>query len=436
MRRWTQCILLLLAACSRETPPPNVLLVTLDTTRADHLSCYGHERSTSPNLDRLATEGVLFRDVVNVSSWTLPSHASLLTGLYPRTHGAHYDRAGGTDLGLAVEAEHATHFKVNALPEQAHTLAEVLRDAGWATCGIGAGPWLKPAFGLAQGFEIYDSETDSLSGRPASEVNALALPFLRRVDDERPFFLFLNYFDPHDPYEPPPGYAASPHPLDRYDGEIRAMDDALGEILGQLEELGVYDETWIVVITDHGESFGEHGTRGHGATLWEAELRGALVVKPPRSHAERFDPAASSQQVDVMPTLLSALGIEAPAPMDGRPFGERRGPAVAELFENEKDVHYGVERRQRHLQAVYADGHKLILSSRADDPDTGLFDLRADPGETVDLRSARPDLVASMLSRLDEWGRELLPPLVPRPVDAVDEATREQLRALGYLEDR
>jgi arylsulfatase A-like enzyme len=428
-------LLPLLGACTEEPRRPNVLLVTLDTTRADRLSCYGHDRETSPNLDRLAAAGVRFTDFVNVSSWTLPTHASLMTGLHPRTHGAHYDALGGESLGAAVEAEHAQHFRVSALPDEAVTLAEVLSDAGYATGGVGAGPWLKPVFGLGQGFELYDADVDQLSGRPASEVNAIALPFLREHAEE-PFFLFLNYFDPHDPYEPPPGTAASSAPIDRYDAEIAVMDAALGEVLDELARLGVYDDTWIVIVTDHGEAFGEHGRNGHGHSLFEEEIRGALVIKAPADATRRFDPDERCQQVHLMPTLLDALGLSSTAPLDAEPLGSVRRPAVAELYENPKDRHYGVESRQRHLQAVYHGTHKLILSTRADDPAAGLFDLAADPGEREDLSARDAELHASLREVLAEWQATLTPPLDRVAPEGVDALTLEQLEALGYTGDQ
>ena len=436
MRRLATALLLgLPAACADGPPPPNVVLITLDTTRADRLSCYGHDRETSPNLDRLAARGVLFTRFVNVSSWTLPTHASLMTGLHPRTHGAHYDALGDETLGAAVDAEHARHFRVSALSEQAVTLAEVLRDAGYATGGVGAGPWLKPAFGLGQGFDLYDADVDQLAGRPASEVNAIALPFLREHAGE-PFFLFLNYFDPHDPYEPPPGMAASSAPLDRYDAEITVMDAALGEVLDELARLGVDDDTWIVVVTDHGEAFGEHGGKGHGHSLFEEEVRGALVIKPPANSTRRFDPDERCQQVHLMPTLLDALDVSPPGPSDAEPLGSVMRPAVAELYENPKDAHYGVESRQRHLQAVYRGRHKLIVSSRPGDPVAGLFDLSADPGERDDLSTREPELRDALHGLLAEWQATLTDPLARRAPDAIDARTLEQLEALGYTGDR
>jgi arylsulfatase A-like enzyme len=424
--------------------PANVVLITLDTIRADHLSCYGYERPTSPHLDRLAEEGTRFDAFVNASSWTLPSHASLFTGLSPTTHGAHYAAGGAVSLDQALEQEGPFGaFRVDALPSQAQTLAERLAEAGYATCGVGAGPWLKPAFGLAQGFDVYDAEVASTSGRPGEEVNALALRFLEE-QGERPFFLFVNYFDAHDPYEPPPDLlgrfldvqakaSRSVHTLARYDEEIVHVDRCLGELLEALREKGVYDDTWIVAVTDHGELFDEHGLPGHGRTLYEGETRGALVIKPPVDFARTLDGSVPCQHVDLAPTLLAGVGLPRPVDMEGAPLWEEPTAPVAELFPNPAYAKAMEGRFERQLRAVYDGPLKLIVSDVDDGRDTGLFDLANDPLERHDLSRARPDVVARLQARLQDWARGLAPPLEPETVGDVDPDTLKQLQALGYV---
>jgi arylsulfatase A-like enzyme len=433
------------SACAPvEEPPPNVVLITLDTIRADHLSCYGYERPTSPHLDHLASEGTRFDAFVNASSWTLPSHASLFTGLSPTTHGAHYAAGGAVSLDQAIDQKGPFGaFRVDALPDQAETLAERLADAGYATGGVGAGPWLKPAFGLAQGFDTYDAEVASTSGRPGEEVNALALRFLTEHGDE-PFFLFVNYFDAHDPYEPPPDLAGrflpletkasrSAHTLARYDEEILHVDRCLGELLEALRETGVYDRTWIVAVTDHGELFDEHGLPGHGRTLYEGETRGALVIKPPADFARNLDGSVPCQHVDLAPTLLAGVGLPRPVDMEGAPLWEQPSAPVAELFPNPAYARAMQGRFERQLRAVHDGGFKLIVSDVDDARDTGLFDLATDPLERNDLTHIRPDVLERLQARLQDWARGLAPPLEPETVGDVDPATLKQLQALGYV---
>ncbi len=451
--------------CGSRSPRPHILLITLDTTRRNHLSCYGYERETSPNLDRLAEEGVLFENCVAMTSWTLPSHASLFTGLYPSTHGAHYNEMAELSLSSVVKGSQASteeldHYRANGLGGEALTLAEVLADAGYVTGGIGAGPWLKPIFGLAQGFGFYDSAVDSGSGRTADKVNNLAIPFLREQAAARkkgkndPFFLFLNYFDPHFPYTPPGELRylfgdkrlvqatqrdkaeESRFRISQYDAEIVFMDQAIGCLFDELKRLDFWDETWIIVTSDHGEHIGEKGLNGHGFALYEETLRVPLIVKYPKGWIDADDHAELVQLVNIMPSIVNRLAITPPPPMDAPPIGQTDGVAVAELYKNLGKVKFGSDgdeqRYDRNLKAIYMKGLKLIVSTRLDDPDAGLFDIGADPGENNNLSKERPDLFRYMYRALSQWEESLGEPLRPLTVKGVDEATDEQLRALGY----
>jgi arylsulfatase A-like enzyme len=384
------------------------------------------------------------RNFILTSSWTLPSHASFFTGRFSSSHGAHATQEGGVALSQVLgDRSHFPFFAANQLPEEAVTLAEVLRDQGYVTYGVGSGPWLKPIFGLHQGFDVYDNETDSMNGRRADEVNALALAYLRRVSG-RPFFLFLNYFDPHYPYTPPEDLweqflapednSKRAQELARYDAEISYMDRNIGELLGELKRLDLYDRSWIVAASDHGEHFGEHGLKFHGFSLYEGVVRGVLILKPPLGTTLPINPYEPCQPVDVMPTLLEALGIEPRPPMEGQPLGSIVHPVVAELFENPGNVRWRGERFRRRLLAVYSERHKLVVSSKPNDPDAGLFDLVRDPDEQFDLSSRLPDTVRSLTAELESWHSQLLPPLATKRVESIDAETRRQMEALGYLE--
>lgn len=199
---------LLLGGCARRSRRPPVILITLDTTRADHLSCYGYDRHTSPNLDWLADESVLYERAVAPSSWTLPSHAALFTGRFTACHGSRYDPEGPLRLDRAIEAPDSWEvFRARGLSPEVPTLAQLLRQAGYATGAAVAGPWLKRIFGLNKGFDYYDdSSISSVSGRLAPEVTRSAVRWIDGRGQE-PFFLFLNYYDPHRPYTPPERFA-------------------------------------------------------------------------------------------------------------------------------------------------------------------------------------------------------------------------------------
>jgi len=443
------------AGCAPERPrpsnAPNILIITLDTVRADHVSCYGYPRETTPNLDRLAAEGQRLKNFIAVSSWTLPAHASLFTGLFPSTHGAHYSGDAGSSLGDAVGGrDFYKLFRANVLSEKAISLAEVLRRHGYVTGGVGAGPWLKSMFGLAQGFDWYDADTRSLRGRPGEEVNELAIRFLRKHGDE-PFFLFVNYFDAHDPYSPPPDLQfeffdptlidqistdpelAREYKISQYDAEILLVDRHLGTLLDSLKDLGVYEDTWIIVISDHGEAFGEHGLERHGFSLFEPEIQGVFVQKPPVGLDVLHDENERCQHVDIMPTILSELGIEHELEMEGQPLGSVDHPVIAELFGNAGNVRWKGPRFDRDLRAIYSNRLKLIRSTREGDPDSGLFDLEQDPEERHDLSLDLPDQRNELLRRLVEWEQSRPAPLSGSRVPLVDSETVEQLRALGYL---
>ncbi|MFT5444575.1 MAG: arylsulfatase A-like enzyme [Myxococcota bacterium] len=439
-----------MTSCQEDTPPAatttasnSIVIISLDTTRPDHLSVYGYDRPTSPNLEALADDAVVMQNFLTTSSWTLPTHASLFTGLFPSSHGAHYSNEGNVALGDAEGAPQGFGaFRANRLPEQATTLAETLRGVGYQTYAVGAGPWFKPVFGLDQGFDVYDADFDSLAGRPGDEVSQLAMQYIERAGT-KPFFLFLNYFDPHDPYDahgnsweqflkPHDDFARS-KTLANYDAEILFMDTQIGRVLADLKARGLYETSWIVITSDHGEHFGEHGLEVHGFSLYEDVIRGVLIVKPPRGVAFDVDPAKQVQSVDIMPTLLDALGLEVPETLEGEPLHSVKHPAVAELFRTAGNVQWKGERFRRELKAIYYGDYKLIISSAAKDPDAGLFNLQEDPEELHDLTNERPDVVALMSERLRRWLANRNP-LTPERVSDIDPETRRQMEALGYID--
>ncbi|MCE9592883.1 MAG: sulfatase-like hydrolase/transferase, partial [Planctomycetes bacterium] len=238
---------LALASCgkSERAKRPNVVLITLDTTRADRQSCYGHRRRTSPELDRLAADGLRFTHAYAVTSWTLPAHASLFTGKFPSSHGAQYDENGSLKLSQALAGVGRAAFqkyRVRPLSKSERTLASILADAGWKTCGVAGGPWTKELFGLGLGFQTYDDDNvTSLNGRPGDDVTRAGIAFVEAHAQE-PFFLFLNYFDAHEPNRPSDEDVnailakgetfaaldeAEQHRV-QYEAEIHAADRAMG----------------------------------------------------------------------------------------------------------------------------------------------------------------------------------------------------------------
>ena len=432
---------------------PDVVLITLDTTRADHLSCYGYERATTPNLDALAEDAQRFDAAYAVSSWTLPSHASIFTGKFPSAHGARYDREGSLNLvqeGAIKGPQAWRSIRARPLSEREITLAQVLREGGYTTGAVVAGPWLKRGFGLAKGFDHYDDqnfveigEVGELNGRPAEDVTRAAVRFVDAHADE-PFFLFLNYFDPHTPWRPRQPFrkhfwpGAQPEPPTpefhraMYDAEIQYMDHHLGRFLDHLKREGLYENAWIIVTADHGELMGEDGHWGHGGSLSQAEILTPLIIKEPGAERPRGLDETPIQQVDLMPTLLARLGLPHPPRMQGSVFPEQTHPIIAEVYPLRflktlnRDLPWNGDWR------VILDGpYKFAWNSRGEH---ALYDLARDPTERDNLRSRQPRRVRRMARELTEYLDGLPEPGELGEVDAVDAETRELLQSLGYLE--
>lgn len=373
---------------------PDIVLITLDTTRADHLSAYGYGRDTTPRLEEFAREALRFDSAWSSSSWTVPAHATLFTGLFTYSHGARRMTAAE----VAAERDRTgSRFRARIRPlDPAHlTLAEILRAQGYRTGAVVAGPYLYSVLGMAQGFEWYDdriwvSIAPSLAlyrllnyrlvtfepdrcrfahgFRWGDEVTASATDWLARVGPER-FFLFVNYFDAHAPYTPPrehrhryPGSAALPRPREQeaafqaiiqgerhlteeelgwlssqYDAELRYQDEQMGRLFDRLKEMGRWDEALVVVTADHGEHLGEKDQLGHGFTLYAPVTRVPLLVKFPRSDGVAAGVRTHPVHLaDILPTVLLRLGLPAPpggVALQGRPLlDESEHVVLSELY--------------------------------------------------------------------------------------------------------
>jgi len=385
--------------------------------RADHLSGYGFPRPTTPNIDAVAREGVLFKNVYTPVPMTLPAHVSMLTGTLPPTH------------GLRDNLQ-------NRLPEASLTLAERLKPRGFTTGAIVSTFVLDRRFGTSQGFDSYDDRFEAvhkigdLSERKGDETTRRARAWLDE-HKAQPFFLFVHFYDPHDPYEPPEPFASQwkGHP---YQGEVAFTDHCVGQVLGKLRELGLYEETLIVITGDHGEMLGEHGELNHGFFIYEGALRVPLVMRVPPAQAASRQVDLPVSLIDIVPTIVSLVGAEVPKDVQGvdlSPWLAGRGaggggrPLYAETVT--PTHYYGANS----LLGVIADGWKYIETTRPE-----LYDLRSDPAEAVNLLEREPArgdaLSRSLVAILAAAGRA--PGPAPEPA-ALDEASRQRLAALGYL---
>lgn len=397
------------------------MLITLDTTRADRLGCYGYQLAHTPALDSLAGSGVLFENAFTPAPVTLPAHASLLTGLYPPVHGVR-------DNGIY------------RLREEAVTLAELLGDAGMSTAATIAAYVLASRFGLAQGFEHYDERLKGQPGkpsafyveRPAGEVTDAALQWLEQRNRKKPFFLWVHYFDPHSPYIPPAPFDS----LCRgrpYDGEIAYMDSQLGRLLAGLRQAGQYERTMVVVAGDHGEALGEHGEPTHGIFLYNSTVRVPLIVKFPDGGHAGGRVTANVSLVDIFPTVLECAGLEIPEGIQGRSLlrllpGAQAVPGASRTIYLETmmpEQTFGWHR----LEGMIHENHKYI-----DAPLPELYDMAADPGENDNLIGQESGVTGQAVSRFANLKRQLT--RLARPLAGrmtLDNESAERLRALGYI---
>lgn len=426
---------------SAEARRPNVLIYMIDTLRADHLGVYGYDRPTSPEIDAFAGDATLFRRAVAQSSWTKPAVATLLTGLNPQLHGVN-DRK-------------------DKLADEAHTLAEYLWEAGYDTAAIFTNGNLSH-MGLGQGYKHYRHLREGshraihvLSDRLRDE----AVHWLAQRDRSKPFYLYLHATDPHSPYTPPPGYlerigARVEDPdagliekvkeLERgvvdptvladlvalYDAEIAFNDHQFGRLLDELRRQGLYDDTLIILLSDHGEEFFDHGWWQHGKTLYQEQLAVPLVVRFPAGRGAGDEVEALAQHIDILPTVLDLAGVEWPEDLPGRSLVPRPAGG-APIGAPVHAVSY-LQLDNRRAESVTTEDAKLILHHYDLGPGRLLFDLVADAAEERNLYDRRPVLAGFLMSMLDAFHLAHQRRLTPEEGEFDPELT-ERLRALGYL---
>jgi len=400
---------------------PNVVLITIDTLRADRVGCYGYKQGRTPTLDGLARQGVLFRTVVAPTPLTLPSHCSILTGTYPMAHGVR-DNVGYT------------------LPGGETTLATTLKSHGYSTGAFVGAYVLDARRGLNQGFDTYSGPSPATKRegdprivnlrtleRKAEEVVAEALEWLR-TQGRKPFLVWIHLFDPHDPYEPPPRFRKLlPDP---YDGEIAYADYALGQVIEYLKAQGIYDRTLVVATSDHGESFGEHGEFAHGYYIYDTTLLVPLIIKAPADLA--IAPRSIGgpvRSIDIPPTILQFLRIPVPPTMQGTGllsliFGKRDYRRPPDAY---SETYYPNQFGWSALRSVRQRRFKYI-----DAPKPELYDLLADPQELHNLFGRNRAMALELKSQLGALVARSVSEQRPRgtPVSPVDV---ELLKSLGYL---
>ena len=406
------CLPLALAGCVRDwrvgdRKPPNILLIVVDTLRADHLGCYGYERPTSPNIDVLAEMATTFDRAYSHSPWTMPSVASIITGLEPREHGI-------------------TKWQ-DPLSQQLVTLAEALQAHGYRTGASVSHYILKPDYQFDQGFEVYDLTALEV-GKPHDAVTSELITdkgiVLTRPRRPEPWFVMLHYFDPHAWYKPHAAYDFGEEDVDLYDGEIAYTDEHIGRLLDRMAQREQLRDTIVVIVSDHGEEFGDHGGTQHTTKLYDELIRVPLIVWVPGFEARRLDQVVAETQI--APTLLSLAGLSVPPSMRAPlvPF-DRSGFLPAEDHRV-----FAETKRSANKQAVVDGDWKLHFDRRRRRHE--LYNLADDPLEQDNLRGQEQSRTRDMKTVLVEHSK--LPRATVETLTLSDE-TQAALEALGYMSD-
>jgi arylsulfatase A-like enzyme len=448
------CGAILGAACTQgSSPQPNILLISIDSLRADHLGSYGYSRDTSPHIDALASQGARFATAIAPAPWTLPSHITMLTGRHPAAHGVN-----NTDRRLADE-----------IP----TLAEVLRGQGYATAGFVAGPYLRRDYGYSRGFDLYDDSLvadgrDSHRGTTSPELVANLSTWLageREAEQPKPFFAFLHIWDVHYDFAPPPPFdtlfdpsyegvvdgrdigllkSSIPerdleHVVALYDGEIRFADRELGVLFAKLRAWGLWNNTIVVLTADHGEEFFEHGKLGHLFHIFDEAIQVPLIVRYPPVIEAGLVLDEQVRLMDIAPTILglagidpSRLGMPPEAPVrekDLSPWlrGDFLAGSIPDLVafpENFGGGRTGVRMNQGKLIRHNEDYYEL-------------YNVRPGLGEREKETGKAPEVIAvlaELIQQEAEWNAWKKDGAIVAPSMTLSDPLREQLEALGYIE--
>jgi arylsulfatase A-like enzyme len=455
-------------------PRPNIVVVLIDALRADRLGAYGCARPLTPAIDALAAEGVLFERAISQAPWTQPSVASLFSACYPSVHRVR-------DYHLAYDGTFRQKPTVPVFDPSFRTLAEVLHDAGYQTAAFSANPFVAPHFGFDQGFEHFDASGASFSKEAVNggTLNAAVFDWLGQRDAARPCFLYVHYMDVHGPYDGDheclsklldeverlpdktplspevlaqmgahlrwmsPDFDAPRHErlmntreywLARYDAGVRAADRYFAELRAGLAARGLWDNSYVVLLADHGESLAEHGFWDHGLSVYDPEVHVPLILRWPGRLGAGQRIAQTVEQFDLLPTLAEQLGLPAVEGVQGVSLAPllagqplvRRPEALAEAV-----------KAGREQKALYQGNYKLLLVE-GEQPRAALFDRVTDPGELKNIAAAaRADfeqLLGTLHAVVDR--NRLLARGQPAQQAPITEAQRRQLESLGYVGDQ
>ena len=397
-----------------------IVLISIDTCRADHLGCYGYSRNTTPNIDKLAADSVLFNHTISPVPLTLPAHSSMLTGTTPLYHNVHDNE----------------NYR---LSDSNTTLAEILKKNGFATAAIVGAFVLDKQFGLGQGFDTYDDNIKKANmfkfnnERLAEEVTQIANNWLEKNRNEK-FFLFIHYFDPHAPFLPHKQFRFTSLPrmafkADQYDTEIAYTDHYIGKVIDRLKQLGLYDSTLIILAGDHGESLGQHGEDAHCFFIYHSTIHVPLMFKLPAS-AKTATIDEVTGLIDIVPTVCSLLGIDSPAQVQGRDLSvyfQNNQPPGPQRYLYSESLTASIQYNAEPLRALVTDRYKYINTKRPE-----LYDLQKDRYEKNDIIKKQPEIAKALHKRLMKMVGQTANDDLDNKIKLDSESLR-RLQSLGYV---
>jgi arylsulfatase A-like enzyme/Tfp pilus assembly protein PilF len=392
----------------------NVLLISIDTCRADYLGCYGYQHKTTPNIDAIAKQSIVFENVISPIPLTLPAHASMLTGTIPPYHGVH------DNFDYWLDDSHVT-------------LAEILKGHGFATGAVVSAFVLDSKFGIKQGFDSYhhDFGEEPAGGRAkerkGQETSSLAVKWLEKHKADR-FFLFVHYYDPHRQYDPPEPFA-SQFADNLYAGEIAYTDYCIARVIQKLKDLGLFDSTLVVITSDHGEMLGEHGESDHGYFIYQSAIKVPLIIKMPGKHKSRVVRQLAGL-IDIVPTICSLLGVQPPPQAQGTDLSDyftEEGSAKEERYIYAESL-FGTKYNANSLLGVVTNRWKYIQTTRPE-----LYDVIEDPQESNNLTDKLPRRAHLMRERLRETLEQTIRENQSDSRAQLDSESIKRLESLGYV---
>jgi arylsulfatase A-like enzyme len=436
-------VLLFISSCATQDATKNdfnIVLITIDTLRADHLSCYGYERETSPHIDKVAARGILFKNTIAPSSWTAPSMVSLFTSTYPINHGVIHG------LQFRETQKKSKQYSQSVFSNELATLPEILKKQGYTTFGVSSNHNLQAKLGFARGFDYFKYRGYQLGSATAKHINELVYRWEDKIKKSGKYFLWVHYMDPHSPYDARSPWIeryipqsstndkpqASSRRVARYDSEINYVDSYLGKLI---QKFDLDKNTLLIITSDHGEQFLEHGRRGHAWNLHQEEIHVPLIIQlPGASEMVRVENQACL--LDIVPTILHTLNTDPPEQTIGEVLLKDKGPLnwLKTMFSRTSEARYIFSELDKisTLKAIITPVWKYIYNYK--NKTEQLYSIKSDPNELNNLAVKNPKQCNQLKKALLNWAATAKTYPVKSQSFELSQEEKEKLKAMGYLD--